>query len=262
MVVSRSLLVIEVMEADIHAQGIHRVVAHAHREQGRNICRYLYAIGILTGSLRHLAVELLLDHAHGTNDMRVAKLGFSILQSVGHCLGLRHALLHGLCGDSLCHGRTEVVLEITDRRCLVNTLILQSHTCLELILGSEVPAAETIVDADDRGEAEALLVTVQLDVTGVGLRRVEDFIERHVAHLDIAHIAIVATSGIHGAHTAEETQIGTQAVSSTHRETIVIGVATHVAVEAVLAVSTEHLRRSEHLLPQSLIHGTGQANSP
>ena len=121
--------------------------------------------------------------------------------------------------------------------------------------------AETIVDADDRSEAESFLVAVQLDVTGVGLRRVEDLIERHVAHLNVAHIAIIAACGVDGTHTGKDTHIGAQLVGGTYGETIVIRIATHVAVEAVLAVSAKHLRRCEHLLPQSLIHGTGQTDS-
>ena len=114
MVVGRGLFVIEIVEADIHAQGIHRVVAHTHREQGGNISRHLHAISILAGSLLHLAVKLLFDHAHGANDTRIAELVLSIFQSVGQCLGLSHALLHGLCSNRLCHSSTKIVLKVTD----------------------------------------------------------------------------------------------------------------------------------------------------
>ena len=261
MVVGRGLLVVEIVEADIHTQRIHRVVAHTHREQGWNICRHLHTVSILTGSLRQLTVELLFDHAHGSNDSRIAELVLSILQTVGHGLGLSHALLHSLRGNALCHCRTEIVLKVTDGRCLVDTLVLQSHTCLELILRCEVPTAETIVHTDDRGETETFLVTVQLDVAGIGLRRVENLIERHVAHLNIAYIAIIAARGVDGTHTGKDTHIGAQLVGGTYGETIIIGIATHVAVEAVLAVRAKHLRRCEHLLSQSLIHGTGQTDS-
>ena len=166
------------MEADVHAQGVDGLVAHAHGEVGRYVAGYLLAVGILADGTGELGVELLLQLAHGALDKLMAEDGVGGLGWQVQLLGV---------------DVVQVVGEVANRRSLVHRLVFQAHAGLELILGREVPAAGLEVNSDDWREAYAALVAAQLYVCGVGLRGVEHSIKGHVAHLDVAHVAIVVT---------------------------------------------------------------------
>ena len=93
----------------------------------------------------------------------------------------------------------------------------------------------------DRSETYTSLVAAQLDVGSIFLRRVEHFIERHIAYIDVFYISIVVGQCIDTANTQECAEVIAELICSTCRETIVILATVHITVEAVLAGFAESL---------------------
>ncbi len=152
-----------------------------------------------------------------------------------------HVFLSIYLGQCSTHLLRQVVGQVTDARSLVHRLVLQSHASLELILGREIPATCLEVNADDRGEADAVLVAAQLDVGSIFLARVEHLVERHVAYLDVSYISVIVTGGIHATYTSEGAEVLVELVSCTERQAEVILAAVHITVVAVLTAISESL---------------------
>ena len=128
-------------------------------------------------------------------------------------------------------------------------LILHANLGAELVLGSEVELIQFVVNANDRGKADTILVTQQVNAIGILLEfchlisitgsgnllkiASEVNITGSCFYLNITDFSLVSGVAINHAQTSVEREVGNNLAGSTHRYTIVVLTASHVSVHIV-----------------------------